>query len=394
MGTNITRKLHEGKRPSFGYLTDVAQIRFNDDDRSSWIQLMPLGSYKHPLHGMIEINPTKVSKFVENFKSNVRGIQLDVDYDHKQHNTKAAGWIQDVQDRGLDGLWGLIKWTQPAYTALKEGEYRYFSPEFQDVWENPITQTTHEDVLFGGALTNRPYLKDIQPINLSEVIRASEGGPVVDPEKLRQMLGLPKDATDEQVEAKMAEALAALEPTDPAPVTPPAEPTPGTPPSDPGTPTPPPAPTPAPEPVLASETATQVIQLTEQVRQLQEAKRLSEIKLQFGELKTGKRALAPVLLNEAQAIAVKLSETDSTAFVGLIKKILDGGTVELGERESSRPDPSVGSIDDLNVFNNLITKKLNDGAGKLEFIDALEQASIENPEAYQAYRTAQLNGVK
>jgi phage I-like protein len=393
MGTNGAKR--------FGYVTDVGDIKFDDDTLSSWIQLMPLGSYKHVLHGQIDITPDKVKKFEDNFRKNVRGIPLDVDYDHKAHDGKAAGWIQDIQDRGLDGLWGLVKWTQPAYQSLKAGEYKYFSPEFQDEWEHP-QEGTFENVLFGGAITNRPFLKDIQPINLHEVIRASEGGPVVDPKKLREMLGLKEDATEEEVATALATAAAATNKPDPAtPPTPPAptppapapsEPAPGS--GDPGTP-----PAPTPQPAQLSDTAT-VKQLTETVavmqKQLDEqaaARRLSEVKLGFSQMTEGKKfALAPAVVNKAQQLTVQLSEDKGNTFMGLLKEILDGGLIELGER-GGRPDPASGNADPRKVLDDLVTKKLTETDGKLQYVDALELVYAENPSLYESYRQGQLGGV-
>jgi hypothetical protein len=395
MGTN-------GASKRFGYVTDVGDIKFDDATLSSWIQLMPLGSYNHVLHGQINITPQKVQKFVENFRKNVRGITLDVDYDHKAHDGKAAGWIEDIQDRGFDGLWGRVKWTQPAYQSLKAGEYKYFSPEFQDEWEHPQSQEVHQDVLFGGAITNRPFLKDIQPINLHEVIRASEGGPVVDPKKLRQMLGLKEDATEEDVEKALAKAAQASGETDPVtppatpPAQPPGEPAPG---SGDGGPTPPPAPTPPAEPVLASENAY-VKQLTEQMATMQKqldeqnaARRLSEVKLGFSQMTEGKKfALAPAVMNKAQQLTVQLSEDRGNAFMGLLKEILDGGLVELGER-GGRPDPTSGNSDPRKMLDEMVTKKLSESQGKLQYVDALELVYAENPSLYEAYRQGQLGSV-
>src|SRR5690606_11266953 len=41
--------------------------------------------------------------------------------------------------------------------------------EFVDTGKHPKTGEVHHDVLFGGGLTKRPFLKDILPINLSDL---------------------------------------------------------------------------------------------------------------------------------------------------------------------------------------------------------------------------------
>ena len=48
-------------------------------------------------------------------------------------------------------------------------EWKYFSLEWDDVWEHP-DGIVYEDVVMGGALTNRPVAKNIMPINFSEIL--------------------------------------------------------------------------------------------------------------------------------------------------------------------------------------------------------------------------------
>lgn len=379
-----------GTSMKFGYFTDIGTIKFDDESLSSWIQLMPLGEYKHTLYGKVDITHNKVEKFVDNFRNNVRGIPLDIDYDHKAHTGKAAGWIEDVQDRGFDGLWGQVKWTQPAYDSLKAGEYKYFSPEFVDEWEHP-QNGKYENVLLGGAITNRPFLKDIQPINLHEVIRASEGGPVVDPKLLRRALGLAEDATDEEVEAAVAKLASGQDVTN----KPEAGET-GTGAGD--TPSPEPAPTEPPaggEPVQASENAEtkrlseELVEVRKQLAEVVQARRLTEVKLQFNELNKGKYALSPAVTNKAQQMAIQLSEDKGNTFMGLLKEILDGGIVELGER-GGNPNPTANQADPSKMLDELVAKRVSDG--KVEYIDALEAVYADNPTLYEQYRQQQIGG--
>jgi len=186
------------------------------------MQAMPLGKYDHPVYGEINITPERVAQFAENVNKEVRGQKLDIDYDHKAYGGEAAGWVEKAEARH-DGLWLLVDWTKKAYELIKERAYRYFSPEFNDEWKHPKDGTTFQNVLFGGAITNRPFLKDILPINMSELFTGatppaptpapaptpdpSKGGRM-DPKVLRATLGLAEDATDEQVTAKLAELAA------------------------------------------------------------------------------------------------------------------------------------------------------------------------------------------
>ena len=182
-----------------GYLVDLSTVQFDEASTSSWIQAMPLGKYDHPIYGSIEFTTDKVKEFADNVNNNVRGTELDIDYDHKSAGPEAAGWVKKAEARP-DGLWIFVEWTKKAYEAIKEKAFKYFSPEFDDEWTHPKTGAKHKNVLFGGGITNRPFLKDILPLNLSEAFAETannnKGGRIVDPDQLKEvasLLGLEND---------------------------------------------------------------------------------------------------------------------------------------------------------------------------------------------------------
>jgi phage I-like protein len=106
-------------------------------------------------------------------KNNVRDTELDIDYDHKMNSGEAAGWVKQAEFRENDGLYLFVEWTKSAAAKIKEKAYKYFSPEFAEAWKHPKSGAIYKDVLFGGGITNRPFLKDILPLNLSELIKES-----------------------------------------------------------------------------------------------------------------------------------------------------------------------------------------------------------------------------
>ena len=198
------------------YLIELNSLNFSTDTSntnaaaSSWIQAMPLGKYSHPVYGEINITPEKVARFADNVNRKVRGTDLDIDYDHKEYNGEAAGWVKQAEPR-TDGLWILVEWTAKAWEAIKSKAYRYFSPEFDDEWSNPKTGEKYTDVLFGGGITNRPFLKDILPLNLSEKFSELEGEKNMTPEQIKELfalLGLEDGADFETMKAKFAELAA------------------------------------------------------------------------------------------------------------------------------------------------------------------------------------------
>lgn len=183
---------------------NTVAIQLADDQTvtESWIQIMTLGKYKHPGYGKIVFTPERLQRFADSVNNQITGIQPDVDYDHKAKVDYAAGWISKAEVRP-DGLWALVEWTPKAFQAIKDKEYKYFSPEFVDSWENPKTGQKFTDVLRGGAITNRPFLKDIAQLQLSE---DTNEGKFMDPKvikKLAEDLGLPETATEEDVVAAL-----------------------------------------------------------------------------------------------------------------------------------------------------------------------------------------------
>lgn len=142
----------------------------------SRIQLMRTGKFTHERYGKIEITPERLKSFKENFDNNVRRLALAIDYKHENEDV-AAGWIKSVE-LSEDGneLWGVIDWCPQGQKKLADKEFRYFSPEFSDQYTDNETGKVFKDVLLGGGLTNRPFLKGMNPIvalteNLPEKIQ-------------------------------------------------------------------------------------------------------------------------------------------------------------------------------------------------------------------------------
>jgi len=85
-----------------------------------------------------------------------------VDYEHqtlKAVQAPAAGWIKRLYNRGSDGLWAAVEWTQRARAYLASREYRYFSPFFL-----ARKADGHIINLINVALTNMPKMNHIRPI--------------------------------------------------------------------------------------------------------------------------------------------------------------------------------------------------------------------------------------
>lgn len=202
------------------YLVDLASINLDEANgtTSSWIHALPLGDYQHPVFGKISVTVDKIKRFADNVKNKVRGIDLSLNYNHN-NEADASGWVKDAEPRDT-GLWLFVEWTKNAAEKIKNKEYRYFSAEYHDKWKD-ATGKEHADVLFGGALTNRPYMKNLLPINLSEASidyafglteainsAKKEVDVDVDLKKYAKLLGLDENVTQEEFDKKFSEMTA------------------------------------------------------------------------------------------------------------------------------------------------------------------------------------------
>lgn len=380
-----------------GYLVDLAGLKFDEGAKTSWIQLMPLGTYDHPDYGKIEITSERVQRFAANANNKVREIDLDIDYDHKMLTTKAAGWIKEVQARN-DGLWGLIDWTEEAAQAIKKKEYKYFSPEFVDEWQHPKTKQVYKDVLNGGGITNRPYLKDILPLNLSEYMAEhnNEGSKTVTPEQLKALakqLGLPDDATGDQImEAAQTKLSAPADPSEQKKEEPEQKK----------------EEVQEPQLIAASElkslaeknpaikTLMEVVEsqgkiLADQAKELSEA-RIEKTLVQLSEQTPKGFALPPV---SKEAIKVLLSEPGmsrslSEKIVNTLTKVVSTGFVQLNELGQSRTDADHGDADAVKKFNEEIAKVQKDR--KLDYTTASLAVASEQPQLFADYQAASYAG--
>jgi hypothetical protein len=143
------------------------------DGDKKWVKVYPFSSWTHPLFSDTTIDEETATALKESFDGKYYGEQeYVVSYDHgldPAKGGKAAGWYEQVEVRD-DGLWGLIRFTETAREEISKGEWRYFSGEHYDEWENPHTGEVHNLVFSGGALTNKPYVKEgMVPLNFSDV---------------------------------------------------------------------------------------------------------------------------------------------------------------------------------------------------------------------------------
>jgi hypothetical protein len=148
---------------------DLGGVRLSEG-RPTWVHAFPVGTYHHPVHGELHFTRVRLERIADGVNGGVRGITPALDFDHREDRAKggkAAGWIEAAEVRP-DGLWIAVAFTAEALAEVRAGAWKYISPEFVTEWTHPRTGVHHRDVLLGAALTNRPFLRDLQPVAACE----------------------------------------------------------------------------------------------------------------------------------------------------------------------------------------------------------------------------------
>jgi phage I-like protein len=139
------------------------------------VQLFRTGSYKQiqPNGKVAEFTITRetLAEMLQNFKDQVRGIDLAVDFGHKS-DEEAAAWIKGLELRDVGGeaeLWAEVDWTPDGHAAVAAKKYRYLSPDFTFQYTDNESGKKFGATLFGAGLTNRPVIKNMAPaVELTE----------------------------------------------------------------------------------------------------------------------------------------------------------------------------------------------------------------------------------
>ena len=131
------------------------------------IHVVPTGEWDHSLYGEMKITAADIAEFKRNFDEKVRlKLPITAGHDNGMNGGElpAIGWFKEVTDRGVKGLYAFVEWTEDGKRLLQDGAFKYFSPEFYEQYSDPETGEKRSHVLVGGALTNRPYFRELDPV--------------------------------------------------------------------------------------------------------------------------------------------------------------------------------------------------------------------------------------
>jgi len=169
MENKTDKKTHENQ--AIRTLVPI-ELMFAEEKAGGYeLQVLKPGVWDHPGYGMVEITPEIQQEFADNFQRDLRAhsssIGLPIDEEHYS-DKGAVGWIKNLINKGNEGLFAIVEWNKKGRELIKEAIYRFFSPEFYFQYEDPEDRRLYNNVLVGGALTNRPYFKGLNPVVLSE----------------------------------------------------------------------------------------------------------------------------------------------------------------------------------------------------------------------------------
>lgn len=137
---------------------------FAELEQESEIHIVPTGKYTHWSGYEFEITPETIAELKRNFDNGARkDIPITAGHDNGMSGGElpAVGWFTGITDRGVKGLYGFVKWTQEGRRLLAEKAFKYFSAEIAFEYTDLETKQSYASLLVGGALTNKPFFKQL-----------------------------------------------------------------------------------------------------------------------------------------------------------------------------------------------------------------------------------------
>lgn len=178
---------------NFIYPIDVSKLVFVEGKDTTEIQVLPIGNWKHLDYGKIKMGLKEIIEFIKNFNSHVRK-ELPITEGHPVGGKElpAIGWFKELLNKGREGLWAVIEWTEKGRELIEGKSYKYFSPEYYTTYEDPETHEIYHNVLSGGALTNRPYFKELAMVLSEQTLLSMKIEDIIKKE--------PSELTDEETD--------------------------------------------------------------------------------------------------------------------------------------------------------------------------------------------------
>ncbi|NLW49848.1 MAG: hypothetical protein GXY85_03270 [Candidatus Brocadiaceae bacterium] len=165
----------------------VARMDPSGPEAPPWVMLLRTGAWLgHPTAPEL-IGPVHLRAALECFERHhaAHGADLVIDYHHASvvapaiaGRAPAAGWIRRMELRnGGCELWGRVLWTAEAAAAIGRREFRYLSPVLRFAWPDRVTGRPVPLQIHSLALTNTPFLTELEGLNSNAGDRAGDTAP-------------------------------------------------------------------------------------------------------------------------------------------------------------------------------------------------------------------------
>lgn len=193
----------------------MQELKDTIDNGESEVLVVPKGEFFGSDSKGNAVQETIDDEVIAGLESKLDGKELLVDKDHssmkegQDRDTSAMGWMHSFKKKA-DGLWAKISWTDIGKKLIENRVFRFLSPSF-------ILEDAKPTEMLNVGLTNQPAFKDAAApiINHTPAEMAAEGPK----EDLATVNKETQEMTKEEitalvaelVDAKLAEALAALE---------------------------------------------------------------------------------------------------------------------------------------------------------------------------------------
>jgi phage I-like protein len=145
------------------------------------IEIIRTGTFNHPTVGQFDVTEEMIDQMIANFDTHFGAGRLPIDYNHGSLNeapeeSKAAGWIEglfkgEYDDPERTSLMATVSWTANAIDLIGGDEFRYISAEMAFNYTHPEVDEPIGTTLLAAALTNRPFIPDMNPVALSQAVR-------------------------------------------------------------------------------------------------------------------------------------------------------------------------------------------------------------------------------
>ncbi|WP_086644607.1 phage protease [Acetobacter sp. DsW_063] len=166
------------------------------DTAPEWIHLLPAGEFR----GADGRGPYRVENANALILHSMQSGKLLLDENHAADraavtggSAPAAGWIVELQSRD-DGIWGRVDWTSVGSDMVAGHLYRGVSPAFATDARGSVTRIAR------ASLTNLPNL-DLTHLHSSQTENTR-----MDRAEVARLLGLPADATENDVTQALTRA--------------------------------------------------------------------------------------------------------------------------------------------------------------------------------------------